>query len=385
MNELLDLRQTGTVEEYTAQFQSLQYTITMHNAQYDEAFFTPQYIRGLKEDIRGVVEPQRPPTVHTASIIAKIQQGVQDKSKAKYQRYGNSQKQNVQPRGDTKPPTPAPSLWRDRQLRDYRKANNLCYSCGEKFVPGHMAVCPKQNKPQTNAIVANDLDRELSDEVLDELAVEDQLQEEFSQLSLNAITSLESANYIKLKTRVKDKVMLILVDSGSTHSFISSNFVQLANLPTIPIKKKKVRLANGESLVTHRMVPKLQCYCQGQSFTADMIVLDMNPYDAILGFDWLEAHSPMECDWQNKIIHFLEQGEMIKLQGLREQPLELSSISATKVYNATKGNDIWAFVLMDYIADSPPTASQEAVPPPVVRDLINKYQTVFSDPQTLPP
>jgi hypothetical protein len=31
-----------------------------------------------------------------------------------------------------------------------------------------MAVCPKRNKPQVNALAVNDLDRELSDEVLNE-------------------------------------------------------------------------------------------------------------------------------------------------------------------------------------------------------------------------
>lgn len=169
-----------------------------------------------------------------------------------------------------------------------------------------------RNKPQANAIVLNDLDEELSDEVLNDLAIEDQLQEEFGQLSLNAISSQDQTNCIKLKTRVKDKVMLILVDSGSTHSFISSHFVDLVQLPIVSITPKKVKLANGESIVTDKMVPQLECYCQGQSFAPDMIVLDMHPYDAILGFDWLKAHNPMDCDWKNKTIHFPEKGKMIK-------------------------------------------------------------------------
>jgi hypothetical protein len=73
-----------------------------------------------------------------------------------------------------------------------------------------LEVCPKRNKPQANAIVVNDLDRELSDEVLNDLAAEDALHEEFYQLSLNALSSLENSTCIKLKTRVKDKVMLKL-------------------------------------------------------------------------------------------------------------------------------------------------------------------------------
>jgi hypothetical protein len=66
-------------------------------------------------------------------------------------------------------------MWRDRQLRDYRKANGLCFNYREKFVPGHLEVCTKRNKPQANALVINDLGIELSDEVLNELAIEDVL------------------------------------------------------------------------------------------------------------------------------------------------------------------------------------------------------------------
>jgi len=128
-------------------------------------------------------------------------------------------------------------------------------------VPGHFEVYSKRQKPQVNAIVLNDLDRELSDEVLNELAVEDQLHEEFCQLSLNALSSQNSTSCIKLKARVKDKVILILVDSGSTHSFISSQFVELAKLHTVPTSTRKVKLANGEGMQIDRMVPQLQCYC----------------------------------------------------------------------------------------------------------------------------
>lgn len=179
MNDLLDLRQTGTVEEYTTKFQQLQFTISMHNNQYDDMSFTPQYIRGLKEEIRGTVEPQMPTTVHKVSIIDKIQQGVLPRSKARYVRNMNNPIQYQPPALEAMPPRQQPAMWRDRQLWDYRKANRLCYSCGDKFVPGHLEVCTKRNKPQANALIINDLDRELSNEVLNQLAAEDVLQEEF--------------------------------------------------------------------------------------------------------------------------------------------------------------------------------------------------------------
>ena len=72
LNDLLDLKQDTTVEEYTTKFQSLQYDVTMHGGNYDPMFFATHYVRGLREDIRAMVEPQVPTTVEKAVIIAKI-------------------------------------------------------------------------------------------------------------------------------------------------------------------------------------------------------------------------------------------------------------------------------------------------------------------------
>lgn len=131
-----------------------------------------------------------------------------------------------------------------------------------------------------------DLDKEkITEEMLNQLAVEDALAENFCQLSLNALTSADTNNSIKLRSLVKNKVMLILVDSSSSHSFISSSFVQLAMLPTVRIEPKQVKLANGGQLPTTHKVQNLQWYIDGHTLSSDMLVMDMAPYDAILGFD----------------------------------------------------------------------------------------------------
>lgn len=384
LTDLIALKQTGTVEDYTTQFQAPQFDISMHNGQYDELFFTSHYINGLKDDVRAGVEPQVPKTVDQAAVIAKIQQKVLDRNKHKNQRgnFSASRTETI-PRPDARSSQSSSPFWKDRQLRDHRKLNGLCFKCGEKYEPGHNEVCSKRNKSQSNALVLNDLDRELSDEVLNQIAIEDELQDQFCQLSLNAISSSDN-DCIKLKTKGKDKVMLILVDSGSSHSFISSNFVQLAGLTTETISAKRVKLANGGSIVTNQRVTNLQWYCQGHSLAASMVVLDMQPYDAILGFDWLQQHSPMTCDWANKTLEFWEDGRQVKLQGLKTPPLDLHSISAHKVFNSFKGNDIWAFVLMDYVPQTV-LAEEGSQQYPAITKLLDSYQDLFEDPKTLPP
>lgn len=95
-------------------------------------------------------------------------------------------------------------------------------------------------------------------------------------------------------------------------------------------------MANGEWLTTTSMVQNLQWYIQGHTLSGDMIVLDMAPYDAILGFDWLKKLSPMECDWNNKTLQFSLHGQPVKIQGLKAPPFQATPISATKLYQSTK-------------------------------------------------
>jgi hypothetical protein len=189
-------------------------------------------------------------------------------------------------------PATTNNLWKERQFRDYRKANGLCFHCGNKFDAAHMELCQKKNKAQVHALAINDLDQNLSEYTLNQLVVEDALAEELYHLSLNVISGTEINECIKIRSLVRNRVMLILMDSGSSHSFVSTSFVAQAGLTTIPIKPRTVQLPIGQTLMSDKMVHNLEWWCQGHTLTFDTRVLDMAAYDAILGYDWLNFIVP---------------------------------------------------------------------------------------------
>ena len=93
LDELLVLKQRGTVEEYATEFESLQFQICMHNSGYGELFFVAQFIKGLRPDIQSAIQMQLPDKVTKAILLAKIQQKMLEKGKYKAQRtftHGNT-------------------------------------------------------------------------------------------------------------------------------------------------------------------------------------------------------------------------------------------------------------------------------------------------------
>jgi hypothetical protein len=144
LRRLFSLRQFGTLDNYVHEFEQARYGVVVHNAQYDETFFVTHFVRGLKFELQDVVQVQVPTTVDRAILLAQIQQEVLDRGRGEGQRpLPYLKQQQTLPKGDDKGQQGA-DLTRERQLRDFRRLNGLCYACGEQFEPGHIAKCAKR-------------------------------------------------------------------------------------------------------------------------------------------------------------------------------------------------------------------------------------------------
>lgn len=171
---------------------------------------------------------------------------------------------------------------------------------------------------QLNTLSTEGLSQELTDDVLLQLAQEDDELEALCHLSLNAISGTEGEESIRLRALVKNQVFLLLVDSGSSATFVNSSFVDKAGLTAQKCRPVKVKVANGEEMISDSVVKGVDWLCGGHTFTTDMRVLDLGAYDAILGFDWLKSNSPMTCHWEQKTLEFMNKGVRVKVQGVKQ-------------------------------------------------------------------
>ncbi|OIS99422.1 hypothetical protein A4A49_13928 [Nicotiana attenuata] len=111
-----------------------------------------------------------------------------------------------------------------------RRAKGLCYNYDDPYVAGHQ--CKKLFWLEIEYGESKDITTD----------------NEEPAISLHAITGKQHANTIQLQVVVDMKLLLSLVDSGSTHNFISSTATQRLGLPIHHQENLNVSEANGEKI-----------------------------------------------------------------------------------------------------------------------------------------
>jgi hypothetical protein len=146
------------------------------------------------------------------------------------------------------------------------------------------------------------------------------------------VCGTDNSRCIRLKALIKDQVILQLVDSGSSNTFISEMASSRVNCEVQNIDPVAVKVANGQIIHCFKKAIQLEWWCCGRTFVAEAFVLPVTAYDTVIGMDWLEKFSPMLCACDKKWVEFKHEGAVVRLQGLVfEPPTETLKVSCDQV------------------------------------------------------
>jgi hypothetical protein len=146
-----------------------------------------------------------PNSVSQAATLASVQEHLNEKIKPVSRKFHA-------PRGEGKGAMNSSDLWKARQLKEYRRANNLCFKCGDKYTPNH--TC---NTPATaiHLMEHNSADGGtfLSEDILEVLEQSQfHMLQEDGYLSLHALSGKPQHKAIQLRALVQNQALIILVD-----------------------------------------------------------------------------------------------------------------------------------------------------------------------------
>jgi hypothetical protein len=84
---------------------------------------------------------------------------------------------------------------------------------------------------------------------------------------------------------INDTSAVVLFDSGASHYFISTVYVEKYNLPIALLRCQMIVSSPGGDMPARQLCPKVNFKIRGVDFVANLIVLESKGIDVILGMD----------------------------------------------------------------------------------------------------
>ncbi|KAB5511770.1 hypothetical protein DKX38_028798 [Salix brachista] len=298
LGELSKLRQGSTVEDYQRKFEQLAARAGPLTTEQELEIF----ISGLQEYIAIEVELHRPRDLISAMSLARL-----------YERRGGirrfTQPAFTQPA--FKPAAlPAPGSSNPKTFKrlsrtemDDRRARGLCFNCDEIYSRGHQCKRLFWLDGVEDSVQGEKEDHEIEEEFQPEI-------------SLHAIMGENAGGKtMKIHAIIGEHHLLILIDSGSTHSFLGTQWVKTLGLHCEQRAGLQVMVANGNTIRSPGQCLNVPVTMGNQLIKIDFYVLQLTGIDAVLGVNWLQTLGPILWDFKAKSMVFKQNGRVMELQG----------------------------------------------------------------------
>ncbi|XP_061366875.1 uncharacterized protein LOC133310005 [Gastrolobium bilobum] len=260
---LSKLSQTGSLCDYVKEYEILLNQVPGFTDDVLMSFF----ISGLHPDLRGAIQLQWPKSLHNAMQLAYALDTHHEQLRSslsipsKKPSWSTSHTSNsdassfhksattstmTQPVSTTTPRTmstssstlpikrlPPEEIARKREL-------GLCYTCDEKWTARH------RSKSQM-LLLFGEMEEE-TPEAEEEIVWTPNNQNESVEATLHALSGSLSPRALILEARISDHLVRVLVDSGSSHNFISRELATTLQMPIIQARGMKVFMGNDSDV-----------------------------------------------------------------------------------------------------------------------------------------
>ena len=132
---------------------------------------------------------------------------------------------------------------------------------------------------------------------------------------MNSVVGFTSSHTMKLKGEIQGHPVMVLIDCGATHNFITKDIVQQLRLSLIATTSYGVMMGTGGMVRTEGMCKNFLLTLQDVEIIEDFLPLDLGSADVILGMQWLEKLGRMQINWKTLLVKFQLGTTTIMLKG----------------------------------------------------------------------
>ncbi|XP_074377189.1 uncharacterized protein LOC141718709 [Apium graveolens] len=196
----------------------------------------------------------------------------------------------------------------------YKWEKGLCFKYDDKWVIGH-----KCRRKELSVLLTQGEDDNESEPSLDSPKSEgtrELVSEEIRpEISLNSVIGITSPKTMKLKGTIDNKQVVVMIEPGATHNFVSLDAVKALGLTITSSKNFGVALGTEESVQGKGECRSVVLQLQGITIIENFLPLSLGISDLILGIQWLEKLGTISTNWKTQTMKFLLGGETVTIKG----------------------------------------------------------------------
>ncbi|GKD69848.1 retrotransposon gag domain, retroviral aspartyl protease [Tanacetum coccineum] len=191
----------------------------------------------------------------------------------------------------------------------------LCFRCKEKFAPRHRCKLATFSLLEISNDNEHLVDREV--EVNENEYEEGINQQDMAEISFHAILSKTLGTTMKVEGTLEGRKVLTLVDSGSTHNFISTSLVKQLGLKVSTVPSFGVQIGNGKIIQCNQICCGFSLVLPGLKITEDYFPFFIRGADLVLGIKWLASLNTVQANWNEMFMIFYVNEKKYKLKQMR--------------------------------------------------------------------
>ena len=172
-------------------------------------------------------------------------------------------------------------------------------------------------KKEFNILLVNEDDIEEEGDNLDEAKEKEETMQlsETVQISLNSLVGLSTPGTMKMRGSLKGKDVVILVDYGASHNFISHDLVQCLGIPITKTSWFGVDTGTRDSVWGKWVCKDVVLILQELIIVESFLPLDLGTTNVVLGMQWLSSVGRMDVDWNRLEMRIKLGHNMVVLKG----------------------------------------------------------------------
>lgn len=126
---------------------------------------------------------------------------------------------------------------------------------------------------------------------------------------------IDNPKTMKMVGTINGKEIVVMVDPGATHNFISPRAVEELKLQVHGTKEFAVSLGTGDAIRGWGECREVKLMIQGFEIMDSFYPMELGNSDIILGIQWLETLGSVGTNWKTQTMKFWQGDSEVVLQG----------------------------------------------------------------------